>query len=474
MGTVSFDFDAQAGYNSGVNIADLYAPVLGTNGPSGWRLQPSDTSRAVTFAFRAVAYGGANITVAVDWYSLTATTGTVTLVASISAQNPTGSGESAETPTNATTVSNTGTVGAVLNQSVRTIITIPNASADGLTADWLAYLRLYRNDATAGDIVVHRVTVSYSDGINAPLQGPASSTVGNIATMNNTTGTLLADSGVAATAVALGAASSVAGNVASYTNTGGKQLSDSGLSAAALVTSIETVGGSISGELVQFNDTGGRIVVGSGTTLASIVKNTGPSVTDGNVVKFFGTSGLDLRDAGVPAANLVSVSGAAASDIVEFNGTIWVPKRTAHVELASTFAITAAANTLADITGLSIALPRAGTYRLRATVRTVTTGTAGNFWFAFNYTGTVANICATGANYIAGTAAGFIYLGQSANNALTSTTGAGTQALSTYYAFMEGNITVSTTGTLTLRGARAATTLTATLQIGSSLDADEV
>lgn len=68
------------------------------------------------------------------------------------------------------------------------------------------------------------------------IKGPASSTVGNIATWNNTAGSKLADGGKAAANLVTGPASAVSGNLPSFNGTTGKVLQDSGVASGNLVT----------------------------------------------------------------------------------------------------------------------------------------------------------------------------------------------------------------------------------------------
>jgi len=438
MGTIVHDFDAPAGYNSGTGVNELYTPALGQNGPTGWRYLGSDTTRAITYPFRAVGYVSGNITVAIDWYAETLTAGTVTWEVSLSAQNPTGSAESAEAPANATVVSGSGTISSTAKASVRTTITIPQASADGLSADWLAYLRVVRNDATADATINHRVSVSYSDSLNS-VNGPVNSVTGNIATWSGTAGSALSDSGILASAVAI---------------------------------STETPGSSVNGEIVVFADTGGRNVVGSGTTLASVVRNSGPSVTDGNVTKFFGTSGLDIRDAGYAATAVVNVTSPLSGDIPQWNGSSWVPKYKKTVVIS---AFTVTSTTLADVTGMTFTLPRAGSYRfvVNGAISTVTTAQA--LQFAVNYTGTVTGVGASGV-WTTPASGYFAWIVQTANNAVASATTAGTAAANaTQMMNFGGGIIVSTaSGTLSFRMLRPTASGTTTLLAGASMEVSEV
>ena len=64
-------------------------------------------------------------------------------------------------------------------------------------------------------------------------QGPGSSTAHNLAAFADTGGNNLEDSGILTSSVALGAASAVSANFAAFNGTGGKQLEDSGFNSAS-------------------------------------------------------------------------------------------------------------------------------------------------------------------------------------------------------------------------------------------------
>lgn len=65
-----------------------------------------------------------------------------------------------------------------------------------------------------------------------PMNGPASSTVDNLATYGDPTGSSAKDSGLPAARVVVGPATSVSGNAASYNNTTGNGTADSGVQAS--------------------------------------------------------------------------------------------------------------------------------------------------------------------------------------------------------------------------------------------------
>lgn len=122
---------------------------------------------ALFFDFRAVSYGSGNVTVAVDWYADTASSGDVIWGAQLACITPDTDTQDVETKALATanTVTDThlGTTGQRLH---RASITVSNL--DSLASDDDVRLRVYRDadaggDTLAGDAIAVRVTVSYSD-----------------------------------------------------------------------------------------------------------------------------------------------------------------------------------------------------------------------------------------------------------------------------------------------------------------------
>ena len=139
----------------------------GTNFPVLGLAFDAVSDEAAFWAVRAVNYGAGNVTVHVDWYADTATTGDVVWVVQLAAITPDTDTQDVETKALATlnTVTDThlGTVGQRLH---RAIITMTNL--DSLAADDDLWIRIARDAANAadtmtGDTILVLATVSYSD-----------------------------------------------------------------------------------------------------------------------------------------------------------------------------------------------------------------------------------------------------------------------------------------------------------------------
>lgn len=127
----------------------------------------ASTLEACFFVFRAISYGSGNLTLAVDWYADTASSGDVVWGAAIAAITPDSDSQDIETDSLATastvTDSHLGTVGQRLH---RASITISNL--DSLAADDYVALQFYRDaangsDTMTGDGIVVGLTLSYSN-----------------------------------------------------------------------------------------------------------------------------------------------------------------------------------------------------------------------------------------------------------------------------------------------------------------------
>lgn len=441
MATVTHDFDALVGYNSGTVVAELYSPAFGDNGSPGWLFVGNDaTARSITFRFTAVDYASGPMTVTLHWYCITpAASGAVSLAVNVAAQQPNVSVETARNPVPGTAVPLSPTVSTTQYAPQSTVFSVTDT--DGAAAGYPCYITVNRSDTNTAEVVLYAVTVAYSDGTSAG------------------TGDVSTD---------------------------------------------EAPGGSVVGEIVVFNDVNGKRVLGSGTTMASVVRNTGPSVVDGNIVKFSGTGGLNILDGGVAAASVVAgpasaVSGNIASynattgkliqdsgvsatahatrhnvggadslfpgtwgagDVAGWNGTIWVPKFHGQAALSANHSATGAANTMQAIAGLSLALPRAGTYLIFLTAQQTTTGTGSVISYCFSFSGTITSINAIGTAWTISSGATGMILVQTANGALVSTTGNGASSLGTAGAHMQGQLVCSTAGNLTANVARVSTATT--------------
>lgn len=139
----------------------------GTNFPALGLAYDAASVESSYWMWRAVSYGSGNLTVALDWYADTATSGDVIWGSQIAAITPDSDSQDVETKSLATanTVTDThlGTTGQRLH---RASITVSNL--DSLAANDDVWMRVYRDaaaggDTMAGDAILVGVTVSYSD-----------------------------------------------------------------------------------------------------------------------------------------------------------------------------------------------------------------------------------------------------------------------------------------------------------------------
>lgn len=143
-------------------------PVQGTNFPMVGALAfDATTSEKCFFKFSPVNYGSGSITVTVEWYADTASTGAVTFETAIAAITPNTDTQDMETKAFATanTASDThlGTTGQRDHS-----FDITASNTDSLTVGDSAWLRLARlpadaGDTMAGDCIVTGVMLTYSD-----------------------------------------------------------------------------------------------------------------------------------------------------------------------------------------------------------------------------------------------------------------------------------------------------------------------
>ncbi|UCD57166.1 MAG: hypothetical protein JSV16_15355 [Candidatus Hydrogenedentota bacterium] len=166
MATVYVQLPPQAAVPKSSNGA---VPVRneGSNFPViGWAFDAA-TAETIYFVFRAVNYGSGNLTIDIDWYADTASSGGVIWDAQIACITPNTDSQDIETKSFATenTVDDEhlGSTGKRLHRA-----TIDLSNVGGIAADDWCCLALIRdadegNDDMAGDAIVTLVTVSYSD-----------------------------------------------------------------------------------------------------------------------------------------------------------------------------------------------------------------------------------------------------------------------------------------------------------------------
>jgi hypothetical protein len=141
--------------------------VDGTNFPVPSLAFDATTEESVYFQFRIPNYGSGNLTLTLNWYADTASSGDVVFGAAIAAVTPNTDTQDIETKAFATanTVTDThlGTTGQRLHE---TAITISNL--DSIAANDYVVLKLYRvaadaGDTMTGDALVTMAELSYSD-----------------------------------------------------------------------------------------------------------------------------------------------------------------------------------------------------------------------------------------------------------------------------------------------------------------------
>lgn len=140
-----------------------YVKANGTNFPvSGLAYDPSAaTDEEAFWKFRAVGYTSGNLTLDLEWYADTATSGDVIFAARIAAITSNTDTQDVETKAFATanTVTNThlGTTGQRLH---RATITISNL--DSLAADDIVWIGIARDGNAAGDTMVGDAILTYA------------------------------------------------------------------------------------------------------------------------------------------------------------------------------------------------------------------------------------------------------------------------------------------------------------------------
>lgn len=139
----------------------------GTNFPIPVLAYDTGTEEQAYWTFRAVGYGSGNITLDIDWYADTASSGVVRWGAQIAVITPNTDTQDIETDAFATATeandTHLGTTGQRLHRATLTMSNLDSIAAD----DWVA-LKLYRDvgdaaDTMAGDALIAMVNLSYSD-----------------------------------------------------------------------------------------------------------------------------------------------------------------------------------------------------------------------------------------------------------------------------------------------------------------------
>jgi hypothetical protein len=139
----------------------------GTNFPAVGLAFDAASDEAAFWMWRAVSYGSGNLTIDLDWYADTATSGDVIFEAQIAAITPNTDTQDVETDSLATANSVTDThLGTTGQRLHRCSITVSNL--DSLAANDDVWLRIARDannasDTLTGDAVLVGISVSYTD-----------------------------------------------------------------------------------------------------------------------------------------------------------------------------------------------------------------------------------------------------------------------------------------------------------------------
>jgi hypothetical protein len=166
MATVKISLHPRAAIPASSNGAQ-HKVVDGTNFPVPSLAFDASTEESVFFTFRAASYGSGNLTLTLNWYADTASSGDVVFGAAIAAITPNTDSQDIETKAFATaqtvTDSHIGTTGQRLHECAITISNLDSIAAN----DWVV-LKLYRvaadaGDTMTGDALVTMAELSYSD-----------------------------------------------------------------------------------------------------------------------------------------------------------------------------------------------------------------------------------------------------------------------------------------------------------------------
>jgi hypothetical protein len=162
MATVYQDLPVGGASFKSTNFA-VFTVNPGTNFPVP--VLKFSTATDAFWSFRAYNYGSGNLTVTVDWYADSATSGDVVWSAAIAAITPDVDTTDVETKAFATAAASADThLGTTGQREHRAPVTV--SALDSLAADDRVRLRLSRNatgNTMAGAAFVTGITVSYSD-----------------------------------------------------------------------------------------------------------------------------------------------------------------------------------------------------------------------------------------------------------------------------------------------------------------------
>ena len=166
MATIKIALDPRQFIPASSNGAQ-FKVIAGSNFPIVALAFDATTEESVYTSIRAASYGSGNLTLTLQWYADTASSGDVVWGAQIAADTPNTDTQDIETKAFATastvTDSHLGTTGQRLHECSITI-----SNLDSLAADDYVALRVYRaaadgSDTMTGDSLLTMAELSYSD-----------------------------------------------------------------------------------------------------------------------------------------------------------------------------------------------------------------------------------------------------------------------------------------------------------------------
>ncbi|MFI6886770.1 hypothetical protein [Streptosporangium canum] len=146
-----------------------YIRNQGTAGPVTWLAYDAAATESAFWELGATVYGSGPITVDVVWGAATATSGVVRWEAQLAAITPETDTVSAEAKTFATAAAVDDThLGTTAKRLMRATLTLSAGSLDTMASGdelWVKVSRLggHANDTLAGDALLHKVLLTWSD-----------------------------------------------------------------------------------------------------------------------------------------------------------------------------------------------------------------------------------------------------------------------------------------------------------------------
>lgn len=223
---------------------------------------------------------------------------------------------------------------------------------------------------------------------------------------------------------------------------------------------VSKIGGTITGGVVIVSVE--ILYAATGGTGAGNVSNAGAS-TDNAIARFDLATGQVLQNSGVIVDDSNNITGAGT-----YNG-VTVDKHSKVAELST--AQNPASTTLANITGLSISLPRAGTYWIEGMLEVGLATSAQLVAFGINVS---ANFTRMSVGFVHTLSATTQTIGQQTSSLAVGGTGvaSGSHTVFTGGTTFSGSITVSGAATVQLLASRAANVLT--IGAGSAMNVREL